>query len=45
MSEKYSWMNGEIPLIEPHSMVKHEVIKKYINQYIPPSARIHVYNK
>jgi hypothetical protein len=34
MSEKYSWMNGEIPLIEPHSMVKHEVIKKYINQYI-----------
>ena len=34
MSEKYSWMNDEIPLIEPHSIVKHEVIKKYINQYI-----------
>ena len=34
MSEKYSWMNDEIPLIEPHSIVKHEVIKRYINQYI-----------
>ena len=31
---KYHWEKGNIPLIDLHSIKKHEIIQKYIFEYI-----------
>lgn len=32
--EKYNWHTDEIPVIEAHSIKKHEVLREYLKQYI-----------
>jgi three-Cys-motif partner protein len=32
--EKYGWDRGEIPIIEVHSIKKHDVLREYLRQYI-----------
>lgn len=32
--KEYSWANGNIPEIEPHSLAKHRILKEYVERYI-----------
>lgn len=34
-NDKYIWTNNNIPSIDPHSLVKHKILKEYISAYIP----------
>ncbi|WHP06346.1 three-Cys-motif partner protein TcmP [Acinetobacter corruptisaponis] len=34
-SDKYDWENNNTPKIDPHSLIKHKILKEYIDAYIP----------